>query len=108
MVLIGAFVHQKKVLISVKTKSCLSLRENIDNNYLFVDGKEILKFKGCNKNNNFPAQNCLENISNEFDRVDTEKVSSKGNVYDFSVDYDAIDKSNISNIHKYLMIKNSV
>ena len=84
------------------------MRENIDNNYLFVDGKEIYKFKACNKNNNFPAQNYLENISNEFDRVDTEKVSSEGNVYDFSFDYNAIDKSNISNIHKYLMIKNSV
>ena len=30
------------------------------------------------------------------------------NVYDFSVDYVAIDKSNILNIHKYLMIKNSI
>ena len=32
----------------------------------------------------------------------------KGNVYDFSVDYSAIDKSNILNIHKYLMIKNNI
>ena len=29
-------------------------------------------------------------------------------MYDFSVDYDAIDKSNILNIHKYLMIKISL
>ena len=26
-------------------------------------------------------------------------------MYDFSVDYDAVDRSNILNIHKYLMIK---
>ena len=32
----------------------------------------------------------------------------KGNVYAFSVDYSAIDKSNILNIHKYLMIKNNI
>ena len=32
----------------------------------------------------------------------------KGNVYDFSVDYNAIDKSDILNIHKYLMVKNNI
>ena len=30
----------------------------------------------------------------------------KGNVYNFSVDYDAIDKSERLNIHKYLMLRN--
>ena len=30
-----------------------------------------------------------------------------GNVYDFSVDYEAIDKSDI-NIQKYLLIKNNI
>ena len=84
------------------------MRENIDNNYLFVNGKEVYKFNARNENNNFPAQIYLENISNEFDRVGTEKVSFKGNAYAFLVDYDAIDKSNIFNIHKYLMIKSSV
>ena len=29
-------------------------------------------------------------------------------MYDFSVDYDAIDKSNILNIRKYLMIDNDM
>ena len=29
-------------------------------------------------------------------------------MYDFLVDYNFIDKSDILNIHKYLMIKNSV
>ena len=29
-------------------------------------------------------------------------------VYDFSVDYDAVDKSDILNIHKYLMVKNNI
>ena len=31
----------------------------------------------------------------EFHNVDSKEVSCKGNVFDFSVDYDAIDKSNI-------------
>ena len=29
-------------------------------------------------------------------------------MYDFSIDYSAIDKSNILNINKYLMLKNNV
>ena len=36
------------------------------------------------------------------------EVSLNGNVYDFSVDYNSIDKSDILNIHKYLMIKNDI
>ena len=82
---------------------CLSFHYKGDNSYLFVNGKEIDKFKATNKNVNFPSQFCLGSISNKF-----EYVSLKGNVYDFSVDYVAIDKSNILNIHKYLMIKNSI
>ena len=31
-----------------------------------------------------------------------------GNVCDFSVDYNFIDKSDILNIHKYLMTKNNI
>ena len=35
------------------------------------------------------------------------KVCLTGNVYDFSVDYNSIDKSDILNIHKYSMTKNN-
>ena len=37
-------------------KFCLSLHYNPDNNYLFVNGKEIFKVKAKNKNANFPTQ----------------------------------------------------
>ena len=47
-------------------------------------------------------------MSNEFDSYDLDEVSFKGNVHAFSVDYNAIDKSNILHIHKYLMIKNNI
>ena len=76
---------------------------NADNIYLFANGKEIYKFKASNRNNKSPSQFCLGNISNKFDYVDSE-----GNVYDFSVDYCAIDKCNILSIHKHLLIKNSI
>ena len=84
----------------------MSLYYNGDNSYLFVNGKEIYKFKASNKNFSFPF--FLGNISNKLGAIDCKEVSSKGNAYDFSVDCSSIDKSNILNIHKYLMIKNSV
>ena len=36
---------------------------------------------------------------------DSREVSLKGNVHDFSVDYNAIDKSDILNILKYSVFK---
>ena len=85
------------------TKFCLSLHYNGDNSYLFVNGKEIFKFKAGNKNVNFPTQFCLGSISNGLIALESREVSLNGNVYDFSVDYNFIDKSDILNIHKYLM-----
>ena len=37
------------------TKFCLSLHYNADNSYLFVNGKEIFKYKAGNKNVNLPT-----------------------------------------------------
>ena len=90
------------------TNFCLSLHYNADNSYLFVNGKEIFKFKADNKNVNFPAQFCLGSISNRFSGTSSTEVSLNENVYHFSVDYSSIGKSDILNIHKYLMTKNNV
>ena len=68
------------------TKFCLSFHYSDDNSYLFVNGKEIFKFKANNKNVNFPTQFCLGSISNEFSATEFREVSLNGNVYDFSVD----------------------
>ena len=89
------------------TKLCLSFHYNNDNNYLFVNGKEIYMFKADNKNVNFPNQFWLESVSNKFRAIDSREVSLKGNVYNFSVDYNAINKSNMLNIHKHLMVKDN-
>ena len=77
----------------------MSLHCNADNSYFFVNGKEI--FKADNKNINFPTQFCLGSISNGFSATEIKEVSLYGNVYDFSVDYSSIDKSDILNIQKY-------
>ena len=47
-------------------------------------------------------------MSNGFSASKSGEVSLNGNVYYFSVDYNSIDKSDILNIHKYLMTKNDI
>ena len=77
----------------------MSLHYNADNSCLFVNGKEIFKFKAENKNVNFPNQFYLRSISNEFSATESREVSLKRNIYDFSVDYNSIDKFDMLNIH---------
>ena len=57
---------------------------------------------------NFPTQIGLGTISNELSATESREVLLNGNMYDFSVDYNSIDKSDILNIHKYLMTKNNI
>ena len=86
----------------------MSLHHNTDNSYLFFNGKEILKFKADNKNLNFRTQFCLESISNGFSATVSTEVSSNGNTYDFSVDCNTIDNSDIIDTHRCFMRKNNV
>ena len=87
-----------------KTKFCFSLHYIRDKSYLLVNGKEIYKFKAVNKNVNFPTQFFLGKTSNIFNYVVAVEVSFKGNVYDFSVNYDAVHKSDIVFIKKMFFI----
>ena len=91
-----------------KTKFCLSLHYHGDDSYLFANEKKPYKFKADNKNLNFPTQFYLGSIPNKFDVLESREVSLKENVYHFSVNYNAIDKSDILKIHKYLMVKNNI
>ena len=79
LVLIEALMHQKKTFsnnfIKANTKFCLSLHYNVANSYLFVNGKEIFKFKADNKNVNFLIQLCLGSISNIFITIESREVS---------------------------------
>ena len=74
----------------------MSLYYNHDNSYLFVNRKEMYNFKADNKNINFATQFYLGRISNKFGAVECREVCSKGNVYDFSVDYNAVLLINMS------------
>ena len=104
-------VHQREGLVLIlikKTQKFAWVYINADNGYLFVNGKEIFKFKADNKNVNFLTQFCLWSIPNGFSDIESIEASLNGDVYDFSVNYNFIDKSDILNIHKYLMNKNSI
>ena len=89
------------------TKFCLSLHYNGANSYLFVNGREIIKFK--EKDSNIVARPlCLGNISKNWSTDNMRKSSFTGYVYDFSVDYNAIAVDDIKDIQKYLMKKNNM
>ena len=64
-------------------KFCLSLHCNADNSYLFVNEKEIFKFKAENKNVDFPTQFCLRSISSEFNATEYTEVSLNGKIQPF-------------------------
>ena len=90
-------------------KICLSLLYNVDNSYLFFNEKTILiTFKAENKRVNFPIQFCVESISNGFSATESREVSLNENVYDFSIEDNSINKSDILNFHKYVINEDSI
>ena len=86
---------------------CLSLHYNGANSYLFVDGTEIIKFK-TKDSEIIPYSLCLGNISKDWTNDNMKKTGFNGYIYDFSTDYNVINKSDILDIHKYLMKKNNM
>ena len=84
---------------------CLSLHYNGDSSYLFINGKELTKFKA--KKSEIKA-NQLTLGSIDLSSSDIEDSRLYGNVYDFSVDYSAISNDKIQDIHAYLMKKNGI
>ena len=90
------------------TKFCLSLHYNGADSYLFVNGTDIIKFKAKDSEIT-PYQLCLGNISKDLSLDNMKKTSlQEGCVYDFRVDYDAIEVSDILDFYKYLMEKNGI
>ena len=90
-----------------KKKFCLSLHYNEANSYLFVNGKEIINFKG--KDSEIVASPlCLGNISKDWSTDNMKKTGLTGYVYHFSVGYNTATVDDIKNIHNYLTKKNNM
>ena len=89
-------------------KFVLNLYYNGDNSYLFVNGRQELKFKA--KTDQLVKEKlCIGDLSDQWTASESEKTGLYGNIYDFLVDYQAIvGVGPIYNMHRYLMTKHNV
>ena len=94
-----------------KKKFCLSLHYNEANGYLFVNGKEITKFK-AKDSEIVTSPLCLGNISENWSTDNMKKTGLNGYVYEFNVDYNdfgVLDPGKaIPIFHNYLMAKYNI
>ena len=70
-------------------KFVLSLHYKSDDSYLFVTGRQELKFK-CETDQLVKEKLCIGNLSDQWTASESEKTGLYGNIYDFLVDYQAI------------------
>ena len=101
---------QKIMILQYTQKKCFieTLRTQVNNSYLFVNGREELKFK--TKTDQMINKNlCLGNLSHDWTRDQSTKTSLYGNIYDFVVNYKAISgTTTIYDMHRYLMTKHDI
>ena len=70
-------------------KFMLRLHYNGDDSYLFVNGRQELKFK-CKTDQLVKEKLCIGNLSDQWTTSESEKTGLCGNIYDFVVIYEQI------------------
>ena len=89
-------------------KFMLSLHYNGDDSYLFVNGRQELKFK-TKSDQLIKEKLCIGNLSDQWTTSESEKTGLYGNIYDFVVDYEQIvGVKAIYDMHRYLMTKHNI
>ena len=89
-------------------KFVLSLHYNRDDSYLFVNDRQELKFK-AKDDQIIHEKLCLGNLSSEWTTSESEKTGLYGNIYDFVVDYKAINSVKpIYDMRRYLMTRHGI
>ena len=89
-------------------KNMLSLHYNGADSYLFVNGRQELKFK-CKTVQLVKETLCVGNLSDQWTTSESEKTGVYGKIYDFLVDYEQIvGVKTIYNMHRYLMTKHNI
>ena len=89
-------------------KFVLSLHYNGDDSYLFVNGRQELKFKS-KRDQLVKEKLCIGNLSDQWTTSESEKTGLYGNIYDFVVDYEQIvSVKAIYDMHRYLMTKHNI
>ena len=96
-------------MILILKKLLKSLHYNGDDSYLFVNGKEVTKFK-AKKSEIKANQLTLGSIatSANLSSSDIEDGKLYGDIYDFSIDYSAISNDKIHDIHAFLIRANGL
>ena len=89
-------------------KFVLSLLYNGDDSYLFVNGRQELKFKA--KTDQLVKEKlCIGNLSDQWTTSESEKTGLYGKIYDFVVDYEQISGVKaIYDMPRYLMTKHNI
>ena len=89
-------------------KFVLRFHCNDDDSYLFVNGRQELKFK-CKTDQLVKEKLCIGNLSDQWTASESEKTRLYGNIYDFVVDYEEIlGVKPIYDMHRYLMTKHNI
>ena len=89
-------------------KFVLSLHCNGDDSYLFVNGRQELKFK-CKTDQLVKEKLCIGNLSDQWTASESEKTGLYENIYDFLVDYEQIlGVKTIYDMDRYLVIKHNI
>ena len=89
-------------------KFVLSLHYNGDNSYLFVNGRQELKFKP--KTDQLVKEKlCIGNLGDQWTTSESEKTGAHRKIYGFVVDYEQISGvKTIYDMHRYLIIKHNI
>ena len=89
-------------------KFVLTLHNNGDDSYLFVNGRQELKFK-CKTDQLVKEKLCIGNLSDQWTTSESEKTGTYGKIYDFVVDFKQISGvTTIYDMHRYLIIKHNI
>ena len=80
-------------------KFVLSLHYNGDDSYLFVNGRQELKFK-CKIDQLVKEKLCIGNLSDQWTTSESEKTGLYGNIYDFVIDYEQV--LGVYDMHRYV------
>ena len=89
-------------------KFVLSLHYNDNDSYLFINGKQELKFK-AKPDQSIKEKLCIGNLSDQWTTSEPEKTGLYGNIYDFIVNYRQVtDVKFIYDMQRYLMIKHDI
>ena len=101
-------INDTNIITDPGKKFVLSLHYNGDNSYLFVNGRQELKFKAKN-NQVIDEKLCLGDLSGEWTTSESEKTGLYGDIYDFVVDYKSINGVKpIYDMHRYLITKHNI